>query len=74
MSQLFSGTARSASALSVFERRIYPHAEFSQPEESHRIAGLSRSERHGDSADRQGTHYFEMRDLEGNVIEISEQT
>ena len=24
-------------------------------------------------ADRQGTHYFEMRDLEGNVIEISEE-
>jgi catechol 2,3-dioxygenase-like lactoylglutathione lyase family enzyme len=23
--------------------------------------------------DRQGTHYFEMRDLEGNVIEISEE-
>ncbi|MFY9562580.1 MAG: VOC family protein [Terriglobales bacterium] len=23
--------------------------------------------------DRQGTHYFEMRDLEGNVIEVSEQ-
>jgi hypothetical protein len=23
--------------------------------------------------DRQGTHYFEMRDLEGNVIEVSEE-
>jgi hypothetical protein len=23
--------------------------------------------------DRQGTHYFEMRDLEGNLIEVSEQ-
>ena len=23
--------------------------------------------------DRQGTHFFEMRDLEGNVIEISEE-
>jgi hypothetical protein len=23
--------------------------------------------------DRQGTHYFEMRDLEGNLIEISQQ-
>jgi hypothetical protein len=23
--------------------------------------------------DRQGTHYFEMRDMEGNVIEISEE-
>jgi catechol 2,3-dioxygenase-like lactoylglutathione lyase family enzyme len=23
--------------------------------------------------DRQGTHYFEMRDLEGNVIEISDE-
>jgi catechol 2,3-dioxygenase-like lactoylglutathione lyase family enzyme len=23
--------------------------------------------------DRQGTHYFEMRDLEGNVIEITEE-
>jgi hypothetical protein len=23
--------------------------------------------------DRQGTHYFEMRDLEGNVVEISEE-
>lgn len=23
--------------------------------------------------DRQGTHYFEMRDLEGNAIEISEE-
>jgi catechol 2,3-dioxygenase-like lactoylglutathione lyase family enzyme len=24
--------------------------------------------------DRQGTHYFEMRDLEGNLIEIAEET
>jgi hypothetical protein len=24
--------------------------------------------------DRQGTHYFEMRDLEGNVIEVTEET
>ena len=24
--------------------------------------------------DRQGTHYFEMRDLEGNVIETTEET
>jgi hypothetical protein len=23
--------------------------------------------------DRQGTHYFEMRDMEGNVIEVSEE-
>jgi len=23
--------------------------------------------------DRQGTHYFEMRDLEGNLIEVSEE-
>jgi hypothetical protein len=23
--------------------------------------------------DRQGTHYFEIRDLEGNVIELSEE-
>jgi hypothetical protein len=23
--------------------------------------------------DRQGTHYFEMRDVEGNVIEVSEE-
>jgi hypothetical protein len=23
--------------------------------------------------DRQGTQYFEMRDLEGNVIEVSEE-
>jgi hypothetical protein len=23
--------------------------------------------------DRQGTHYFEMKDLEGNVIEVSEE-
>ena len=23
--------------------------------------------------DRQGTHYFEMRDLEGNVIEVAEE-
>jgi hypothetical protein len=23
--------------------------------------------------DRQGTHYFEMRDPEGNVVEISEE-
>jgi hypothetical protein len=23
--------------------------------------------------DRQGTHYFEMRDLEGSVIEVSEE-
>jgi catechol 2,3-dioxygenase-like lactoylglutathione lyase family enzyme len=27
----------------------------------------------GIQEDRQGTHYFEMRDLEGNVIEISEE-
>jgi hypothetical protein len=27
----------------------------------------------GIQQDRQGTHYFEMRDLEGNVIEISEE-
>jgi hypothetical protein len=26
----------------------------------------------GTQQDRQGTHYFEMRDLEGNVIEVSE--
>jgi len=23
--------------------------------------------------DRQGTHYFQMRDLEGNLIEVSEE-
>lgn len=27
----------------------------------------------GIQEDRQGTHYFEMRDLEGNVIEVSEE-
>jgi hypothetical protein len=27
----------------------------------------------GIQQDRQGTHYFEMRDLEGNVIEVSEE-
>ncbi|MBZ5656344.1 MAG: VOC family protein [Acidobacteriia bacterium] len=35
---------------------------------------MSRGVNVGDiQQDRQGTHYFEMRDLEGNVIEITEE-